>query len=580
MDCRGDGLPSWVGMARGRFQEACIHEEVAMRPVRFWVSAVSTIAIGAATALSTVGAPAVTQAATGTARHMHVNCASSSAFCTEVADSDSVFGHYVGHDEPSALFWSNHPGAGNHVRYNLTLPKDPSASSPTAPGKSYAFELSGADWLGMAMCDTQSFPEQVSTCPPDSDRNILDPKVSPKHVGEAYMELQFYPPGWVPWPTWAVAVGASSCNPTKWCVALNIDSLSLNPVTGKALNPTCQAKVGEEYINFAFVTKNGRAQAPANPVDATLATFTPSAKDLYMNSGDHLQVSMTDTRNGLKVSIRDLSTGGTGSMTASAANGFAQVKYAPTGTSCRAIPYDFHPMYSTSTPQTRVTWAAGSYNVAFDSEIGHFQTCNGKVAIPDTPFGVDAKGNPTVCPKGDTEGTGTGAEPPDADDLFCFPAKEALVYKVPGCTFTNAGFDGSSYQRIWPDGNTRLHPTAFQFSSPETGTNYNVQYQQAGLEADLPSIESTCNQGTGAGCTLIPRTDHNAPASFYPFYSITRTRAGCVWQFGNAIPGQITDFGRNAQYGKLLKLDYTTTGGGTQVLIQDFRNVFLRNPCT
>ena len=52
-------------------------------------------------------------------------------------------------------------------------------------------------------------------------------------------------------------------------------------------------------------------------------------------------------------------------MTASAANGFAQVKFDPTGTSCT------WPSRTTSTrctrtssPQTRVIWAAHTYNVA------------------------------------------------------------------------------------------------------------------------------------------------------------------------------------------------------------------------
>ena len=103
------------------------------------------------------------------------------------------------------------------------------------------------------------------------------------------MELQFYPPGWVPWPTWAVAVGASACDPTKWCAAMNIFSLPENPVTGTTQNATCAAKAGIEYFNFAFVTKNGQSQAPANPIDSTLATFTPDpAKDLFMNSGDRI----------------------------------------------------------------------------------------------------------------------------------------------------------------------------------------------------------------------------------------------------------------------------------------------------
>ena len=557
-----------------------------MRPVRAWLTA-GAVVILAATPIALSGTT-VTQAATSVSnaskqttasKHMSINCAYASAMCTEVANSRKVFGYYVGHDEPSALFYSNHSGAGNHMRYYLTLPKDPSASNPTAPGKSYAFELSGAEWLGMAMCDSQSYPEQVSTCPPDSDRNILDPAVSPNHVGQAYMELQFYPPGWVPWPTWAVAVGASSCDPTRWCAALNIDSLSLNPVTGQTNNAACENLVGEEYVNFAFVTKNGVAQAPANPVTSTLTTFTPSPKDLFMNSGDRIAASLTDTPSGLKVSLKDLTTGGTGSMTASAANGFAQVKFDPNGSGCTAIPYNFHPMYNTSTTKTRVTWAAGSYNVAFDTEIGHFQFCNGPYQIPATEFGIDSFGNPTVCPGDDVEGTGVNTQPNDSDDLFCFPGSEALVFKVSGCSMTNTGFDGASYQMLWPDGNTRLHPTPFQFSSPETGANYAVQYRQVGLETDLPAIEAPCNSATGAGCTLIPQADNGHPASFYPFYTTTRTKNGCVWQFGNDIPREISDFGQNAQYGTLLQQDYTVKGGSSQAVYNDFRNIMSRNPC-
>jgi hypothetical protein len=521
-------------------------------------------------------------------QHAHINCSTAAAMCTEVAQSDDVFGHYVGHDEPSMLFYSQTPGSGNHMRYNVTLPTEPSASNPNSVNKSYSFELSGADWFGMAMCDTQSYPEQVKTCPPDSNKNVLSPSVSPKHVGQAYMEMQFYPPGWVQWPTWQTAVGASSCDPHQWCAALNIDSLSINPVTNQAQNPTCQAKAGLEYVNFAFITKNGKSTGPANPVDATTGgTYTPNAaRDLFMNSGDHLSVAFGDTSNGLKVTIKDLSTGQSGSMTASKANGFAQVKFDPTGTSCKAIPYNFHPMYSRSTPKTRVTWAAGSYNVAFDSEIGHFQFCNGPKSIPATEFGLLPNGNPTVCPKGDTEGRGVNATPSDGDlsnptndDFFCFPAKEGPLYKVPGCTYTNTGFDGASYQKLWADGNTKVHPTPFQFSSPTTGSNYSQQYSQAGFETDLPAIESTCDPTTGAGCTLIPQSDLGLPAAFYPFFTTTNKGGnGCIWQFGNDIPGEITNFGQNAQYGTLLQQDYTQPGGSAANAYQDFRNI-IPNPC-
>jgi hypothetical protein len=161
--------------------------------------------------------------------HRALDCRGQSTLCTEVADSEAVFGSdvYVGHDEPSVLFYSNQDGAGYRMRYQLTLPKDP---PPTPkPGRSYNFELHPAFWFGLAMCDTQSYPEQTSTCTPHSDTNITtDPT---KHPGTAFMEMQFYPPGWAGWNT----VG-TSCDPTKWCAALNIDSLSQDPISGKQLN--------------------------------------------------------------------------------------------------------------------------------------------------------------------------------------------------------------------------------------------------------------------------------------------------------------------------------------------------------
>ena len=377
--------------------------------------------------------------------HAALNCQYSS-LCAEVANSSDVFGsEYVGHDEPSNIFYSNKPGSGNHMQYTLRLPRDPSPGNANSPHKSYQFELNGAFWFGMAMCDTQSYPNTVHFCKPNSDSNIVNPAVSPNHPGTAFMEMQFYPPGWVPWPTWQVAVGASGCDPTKWCAALNIDSLSENPVNGTLQNSTCAAKTGIEYVNFAFITHNGVAQAPANPVDSTVTTFTPNkAKDLFMNSGDNLKVGFRDTSNGLRVVINDLTTRQSGSMTASKANGFAQVKFDPHGTSCTAIPYNFHPMYSTSSPQTRVIWAAHTYNVAFSDEIGHFEFCNGPTPIPASQFGVDAAGNVISCPKGNMEGLKPNQRPTDADDNFCFPGTEALRVRVNGCTDTNTGFDGAS----------------------------------------------------------------------------------------------------------------------------------------
>ncbi len=507
--------------------------------------------------------------------HVHLDCAGGVITCTEVWDSEKVFGQgiYVGHDEPSNLFYSNVPGSGNQMRYQLTLPRDPSPSAPLSPGKSFNFELHPAFWFGMAMCDTQSYPELLKNCTPDSDKNIVDPAISPRHPGVAFMEMQFYPPGWVFFPQ----AGGISCDKTKWCAALNIDSLSENPVTGQMQNTTCQGIAGLEYVNFAFITLSGTSQAPASPVNATSATFTPDpTKDLFMNSGDRLTVTMHDTNHGLKIVIDDQTTGQNGSMTSSAANGFGQVKFDPTGTSCVNIPYNFHPMYSTSSERTRVTWAAHSYNIAFSDEIGHFDICTAISAPGGKCTGI--------------EGIKNDQEPADADDVVCQPASASLLVKVTGCVnpaAINQGFDGTPYQDLWPDGNTRLHPTPILFTSPLTGSGYNVQYSRTAFETNLPRIENPpCDRFTGSGCTLIPTTDDLGPsgapepAVFYPFFSTANRGGGCVWQEGNHIPRSTNDFGQNAQYGSLLNLTYTTIGGGPTTRFNDFRQVLSQNPCT
>jgi hypothetical protein len=502
-------------------------------------------------------------------RHAKINCASGFPLCTEVWDSEAAFGEgvYVGHDEPSTLFYSNVPGSGNRMRYELTLPKDPSPSDPLTPGKSYNFQLHIAFWFGMAMCDTQSYPEQLSTCTPDSDSNIVDPAISPDHPGTAFMEMQFYPPGWAPWPA------GISCNATQWCAALNIDSFAEDPVHGTTLNPTCASSVGLEYVNFAFITKSGHPQdnSPPNPVQATVNTFTPNpSEDLFMSSGDRLILTMHDTDQGLRIVIDDRTTGQSGSMTASAANGFGQVQYAPTGTTCKNIPYDFHPMYSTSSEKTRVTWAAHSYNIAFADEIGHFDFCS----VVNTSTGT-CKGK---------EGIPGDQEPADADDAGCFPASVSTLVEVSGCTAANTGFDGTAYQQLWPDGNTQLHPTPIRFTSPTTGHGYNVQYNRFAFEADLPRIEASdsngpCDRNTAVRCTLIPQTDDGQPAVFYPFFSITNHDGDCVWQIGNHIPGSLNDFHQNQQYGTLLNVTYTGPGGMPITRYNDFRQIFANNPC-
>jgi hypothetical protein len=526
------------------------------------------VAVAAAAAAVTSPAGAATGATTSTnASHPHIDCSQGRFMCTEVADSEQVFGkgHYVGHDEPSLLFYSNTPGSGNRMQYTGVIPNDP---PPTPiPGKrSYTFMLGITFWYGMALCDTQSFPLQVKTCQPDSDTNVVPPS-NPKHAGTAFLELQFYPPGYVQ------QFNGGSCSARQWCVAMTIDSLSSNAVTGENLNDTCQSKVGVEPVNFAFLTHNGKPQGPPNPVNFDpIASGQPDpAKDLFLNQGDHYTVSLHDTAHGVQTVVQDTTNGQAGLMTASAANGFGQVKFAPNpSTQCTNIPYDFHPMYSTSSPETRVPWSAHSYNVAFDDEIGHFDYCS------------------TVAGDGTCAGReGTDGEAADADDTGCFPASASTLIPVSGCIGENDGFDGQSYQKVWPNGDLSLHPSPVLFTSPKTGPAFSTDYSRTGFEADLPRIEdpavspgNNCDRSTGAGCTRIPLTDDHTAANFYPYFSSGNALGGCAWTIGQTVPGfSSNDYGKNNQYGPLLKLDYIGVGGTVEHRFNDFRRI-IANPCT
>ena len=535
---------------------------------RSWSVLVAAVAAGASILASVVPAASGATspgAGAGSARSSvrGIDCSSSRFICPEIHDSDEVFGHYVGHDEPSLLFNSTVPGSGNHMRYSGILPTEPAPSN--VPGaRSYDFELYPTFWYGMAMCDTQSYPNTVRSCRPDSDKNITRAG-DPYHPGTAFMEVQFYPPGFVQ------QFDGFSCSGTQWCVAMTIDSLSINPLTGQELNATCESKVGVEYVNFAYLTKNGRPQGPPNPVEFDpIASGKPDRdKVAFLNQGDRYRLTMHDTAHGVEAIVHDTTTGVIGKMTASAANGFGQVKFDPTGTSCTNIPYDFHPMYSTSTQKTTVPWAAATYNVAIDTEIGHFDYCT--TIDPSTGSCVGK------------EGVATNREPADGDDNYCFPGADSTLIRINGCLDSNLGYDGPSYLRDWPNG-SRSRPSPTIFTSPKTGSRYNVQYANVGFNTDLPAIEQAltpaCNGDTGEDCTIPPVTDDGTPAAFYPYYSSGRALGGCAWTVGQNVPGfSDNDYGKLKQYGSLLKVTYPGLNGTTDASYEDFQQYLGENPC-
>ncbi|MFL5942277.1 MAG: hypothetical protein ACJ75L_03305 [Gaiellaceae bacterium] len=526
-------------------------------------------------------------------------CVLHSQLCTEANSPWSWNGYnYIsGHDEPSLLFYSNKEGSGNSNNYQLTLPTDaPTPPAQDASGGTWNFMLHPAFWFGMAMCDDQSAPNPGVPCKADSDKNIYtgtDPSKKDylgNTPGSAFMEMQFYPPGWG-----GFGVGVS-CGPNnhQWCAALTIDSFSSNSNTGVANNSNCLNQTGIEYVNYAIITKSGNSQGPADPLNQTAATFATGADTLEMNAGDQLTVSMHDTKAGFQVLIHDLTTGETGSMTASIANGFGHPLYQPNASTCTDEAYAFHPMYSTSSPDTRVLWAAHSYNVAFSDEIGHFEYCNALTSSNGGSCAASSFPDPSDGTK-------------DNDDRGCYnlPVVQGsppttLVPSFIGCLASDGDFDGPEYQNgTWP-GSPNADPTKVSapivFSSPTFGDGEGKQYSQVAFETDLPRIEGTDSAVTnppnnfcqrhlsnpadpspGAGCVDPPNG-----ASFYPIFSTTGSKHACLWQEGGAaIPGTTNNFGGapGVEYGALLVSNYPVAGPSVSQRLNNFHNTLDSNPC-
>jgi hypothetical protein len=508
-------------------------------------------------------------------------CASRSSLCADTYDNPGD--EYVGHDEPSLEFKSGVAGSGNDISYTVTLPKDPNPRpSSDGAGATWNFELRPTFWFGLTLCDTESSPEYTKTCTPDSDANNLvgtnptAPDYIGKHPGNAYMELQFYGPGYVP------QFEGFGCAATVYCAAMTIDSRTQDQNTGVENTSACNDYIlgGPEPINWAYVTKSGVAQGPANPLftgtfeNPNLTSVTPDyTKDLLMNPGDRISIHMYDTPAGFRTDLTDLTSGETGSMTASIANGFAHILYTPTTSTCTAAPYAFHPEYSTANPRGN-TWSAHTYNVAFSDEIGHFENC----------LKIDANFN---C-------TNPGAQDPggldeDDDNNFCVPKADSSLVKIDGCFSGDEDFDGPSYLNDWPgtDPNVNrdraLHPSPVVFTSPTF--NGSTPYSTVAFETDLPRIEASdsqdsppfCNRSTGADCVNPP-----SGAQFYPFFSTTTANGGCAWQIGgDYIPGTVDDFGgsSSAEFGPLLQTVYPAPGPTTVQRYNNFNSGDLRNPC-
>ena len=510
-------------------------------------------------------------------------CQARPFMCLDKYKSIGAHGEYTGHDEPTAQFVSKRSGSGGaDLSYDITLPKNAKVTpKQDGTGGTYDFQRRATFWFSITMCDTESAPNFTKTCNPNDDANArfrsADPR-SPNYLGRspgnAFMELQFYTPGWIP------QFDGFGCSAKKWCANLTIDSLSDDQNTGVPQNADCLNNhflVGEEPINWAYITKDGKSQAPANPLalsdDPTFAGLNPDLdKDLLMNPGDRLRMHMHDTPAGYRIDITDRTTGEHGSMTASIANGFGHILYEPDASECHVAPYAFHPMYDTAVARG-TTWGAHTTNVGVSDEIGHFEYCDA----------INAAAQCTDPGGADTE--------VDVDDQVCLDGADfdALI-PLKGCLLDDGDFDGVSYQREWPGTlrnrgqDRKLHGTPVKFTVPST---HDHTLQQVAFETDLPRIERgepgnpnpQCDALTGAHCVNPP-----PGSAFYPIYTSTKRHGDCYLQQGGPLlkPTRNTFGGTSAtEYGtEVLFVTYPDVGFQTITLAEDFRRALDRSACS
>jgi hypothetical protein len=449
-------------------------------------------------------------------------------------------GHYIGHDEPSIRFLSGRPNSGNNVTFTERLPRDP-AAKPTVnhPGHdvTHWFELSPAPWYGMSICDPNSYPQ--TPCKPKSDSNA--PHGSYPGGGGAFMEMQFYPPGF--------STGISCNSNTQWCAALNIDSLEARSNGG--MNPSCV-----EPVNFAYIQRNGVPAGPPGPQLSNGATFTPNSKTLYMNPGDLVRTHMWDASIGhgqhaLKIQINDLTTGQSGFMVASAANGFMNTNIV----TCNGTPFNFQPLFNTARAQNSIQWSVLLSGILTQYETGHFEPCSrltGPVGSGPGRFFQFCHG--AYEKAGPPDPTKAGEE---ATDSPCYYVNSSARGNVPpdqvtGCLefFSQNGdldFDGTSYYADWPN-SLKAGPFPSPFLERQPVTVHGSGYPKIQFETDAPASElTTCAPHTPQGCAVPPP---NSPGHFYPYYTQASVGGQCVWEFGNMTNGNT--FGRDHQYAHLV----------------------------
>jgi hypothetical protein len=256
-------------------------------------------------------------------------------------------------------------------------------------------------------------------------------------------------------------------------------------------------------------------------------------------------------RHAFKVQIKDLTTGQSGSMVASAANGFMNTNIV----TCNGTPFNFQPLFNTARAQNSIQWSVLLSGILTEYETGHFEPCSrltGPVGSGPGRFfqfchGVYEKAGPR-------DPTDAGEEATDSPCYYVNSSARGTVPpdQVTGCLdfFSQNGdldFDGTPYYAEWPN-SLKPGPFPSPFLERQPATVHGTGYSKIQFETDAPASElTTCAPHTPQGCA-VPAP--NRPGDFYPYYTQAKVGGQCVWEFGNMTNGNT--FGRDHQYAHLV----------------------------
>ena len=308
-------------------------------------------------------------------------------------------------------------------------------------------------------------------------------------------------------------------------------------------------------MNFGFIQTNGVPAGPPSPQLSTLATFTPNRHTLLMNPGDRISVRMFDVKvpggRALEAKETDVTTGRSGFMIASAANGFMNTN----PFTCDGRPFNFQPEYSTARAQNLLPWGFGPYMINSQFEIGHFEPCTSVFGAATITVGRFTDTYYKHC---------AGPYEPAPDGPGVFEPNDAPCYRfgdthhgtaapnlVTGCdvffgAIGDLDYDGSPHWADWPDSTIAgPFPTPFEQRQPTTVGGRQYPQIQFVTDASATEFNTGCDVETGSGCVLPPQ----GPGHFYPYWTQARIGSRCVWEFGNMRNGNA--FGRDAQYGSV-----------------------------